>query len=76
MPEYGAHIPISKLWEYARELSAFETAHWHHLKSCEDCVAILWLSQTADSLEHLISMLRDLPVGSRANTNLPRSETL
>jgi|KBSMisStaDraftv2_1062788.scaffolds.fasta_scaffold1161645_2 hypothetical protein len=62
MTEYRAHIPISKLWEYAREWSPFETAHWHHLKSCEDCVAILWLSRTADSVEHLECMLRDLEV--------------
>src|SRR5262245_3159788 len=52
------HIPVSLLFEYSRNSDVLEFAHLDHLESCEDCVAILWLSRTSESLEHLKSRLK------------------
>ena len=53
-----AHIPISVLWEYAHGVSAGEGEHAQHLQSCQECVAIIWLARTCDSLEDLRGKLK------------------
>ena len=55
-----AHIPISVLWEYAHDVSAREAEHAHHLNSCQECVAIIWLARTCDSLEDLRGKLKNV----------------
>jgi len=58
MSQQPAHISIYLLWEYSRG-GALESEQLRHLASCEDCIAILWLSKTSDSLEQLKTRLKD-----------------
>ena len=47
------HIPISLLWEYSRDPKALDWTHMEHLVSCENCVGILWLSYTSETVTDL-----------------------
>ena len=61
MSERPPHISISVLWEYSRNPNptTFVAEYWDHLRSCEDCVSVLWLSNTSTSLEDLIVKLKE-----------------
>jgi hypothetical protein len=64
MSHQSEHIPVSLLWAYSRGYGVLEVAHLQHLASCQDCIAILWLSKTSESLEHLKSRLKNRDVTS------------
>ena len=57
MLQQPVHIPVSVLWEYSKGHRALESEHLHHLASCQDCVAVLWLGRSSDSIEHLKTRL-------------------
>ena len=57
MSEQRVHIPVALLWEHSRDSTVLESGGLDHLESCEECIAILVLSKTSDSFEHLKSML-------------------
>jgi len=58
MSHQSAHIPVSLLWEYANG-GPLEATHLRHLASCQDCLAIVWLSKSSESLEDLKRWLKD-----------------
>jgi hypothetical protein len=49
----ASHITISLLWEYSRKVSETPDEHQNHLGECQDCLAVLWISRTCASVEHL-----------------------
>jgi hypothetical protein len=51
MSERSNHIPLFRLWEYSQRAAELDSTYFHHLNSCEDCVAIVWLGRTSDSIE-------------------------
>jgi hypothetical protein len=55
------HVPITILWEYSQDPSvlALESEHVEHLTTCEDCVAIIWLSRGAESFEDVKTQLKE-----------------
>jgi hypothetical protein len=61
MSDQPPHISISVLWEYSRnpDPAAFAAQYWDHLKTCEDCVSVLWLSNTSSSIEDLTIKLKE-----------------
>lgn len=63
MPEDYLHIPISVLWTYSRYPDVLESAQLDHLRCCEDCVAIVWLGYTSESVTHLKRSLEEYEFG-------------
>src|SRR5689334_8815377 len=55
------HVPIAVLWACSRDPSflVLESEHMEHLTTCEECVAIIWLSRSAESFEQLKDQLRE-----------------
>ena len=51
--EDSPHIPMSQLWEYSRHPSALEWTQLEHLASCEDCIGILWVCRTSESVQQV-----------------------
>jgi hypothetical protein len=51
MSERSRHIPLALLWAYSQHADQLDSTYLHHLISCEDCVAILLLGRTSDSIE-------------------------
>ena len=52
------HLPLASLWEYAKNPTILGSTDIAHLVQCEDCVAILWLSRTANSVADLEMKLK------------------
>jgi hypothetical protein len=59
MSEFHLHIPLESLWKYSRDSYALKRNQLTHLALCEDCVAIVLLSKTSDSIEHLKDSLKN-----------------
>jgi hypothetical protein len=55
--EDSPHIPISQLWEYSRDPSALEWTQREHLASCEDCIGILWVCRSSESVQQVKNSL-------------------
>ena len=54
------HIPILQLWQHCQNLSPLNplSEDYAHLRTCEFCVAILWLGYRAESIEELEQILK------------------
>jgi hypothetical protein len=54
------HVPIAVLWKSSRDPRVLLVEGYvEHLTTCEDCVAIIWLSRSAESFEKLKEQLRE-----------------
>ena len=61
---------MSSLWDYSRDSNpaALRPAEWEHLKTCEDCVFVLWACVAADSYDQLQEKLKEFGLkASEAN---------
>ena len=63
MPKRSSHIPLVLLWAYSQRAEKLDTTYSRHLTSCEDCIAILLLGRTSDSIEDLENRLNNYVVG-------------
>ena len=46
------HLPLSLLWQYSqnRDTQLF-SAQMDHLTLCEDCIGILWICRSSNSIQ-------------------------
>ena len=46
------HLPLSLLWQYSQNRDAhLFTAQMDHLTLCEDCIGILWICRSSNSIQ-------------------------
>jgi hypothetical protein len=53
---------MSLLWKYSRNPNpaSLRPEEFHHLKTCEDCVLVLWACHGSDSIDDLDQRLKKL----------------
>ena len=61
VPENGHILPYT-LWKYSKENASLTAQSSQHLAKCQDCVAVLILCRSCESLRHLQTKFRELAV--------------
>ena len=63
MSKRSNHIPLALLWAFSQRPDQLDSMDFHHLTSCEDCIAILLLGRTSDSIEDFETTLSNYNMG-------------
>ena len=49
----SSHVPISQLWAYSRDPNVPESIRLGHLSACDDCMDILWVCRSSESVQQV-----------------------
>ena len=59
------HLPFSLLWQYSQDRDThLFSAQMDHLTLCEDCIGILWICRTSNSLQDAKTRLTEHGIGA------------